>query len=156
MSSHLAVPISCLLFVVISHPRFSVLQSMLGHSAHSWALCTNETRKYRNEIVFMLWMSCVTVLMQDEPNWWKKYSRVQCWLQCIGQLLIILSDFNIRGLKNLEDEWIWTLQFDFKIHNVKINSNGNVMKQNSNHTLWLKNDHYWPTIIFTHLLFQSD
>jgi len=36
---------------------------------------------------------------------------------------------------------------------VKINSNGNVMKQNGNHTPWLKNDHYWPTIIFTHLLF---
>jgi hypothetical protein len=105
MSSHLAVPISRLLFFVISHPRFSVLQGMLGPYTHSWVLCKNENKKCRTETVFHVvnvlcyifnarWIQLLTEIVH----------RVQCWLQCIGQLLIISSEFNIKGLEN---PWRW-------------------------------------------------
>ena len=41
----------------------------------------------------------VTFLMPGELHWWQKLFIVQSWLQYVGQLLIISSDVNIRGLK---------------------------------------------------------
>lgn len=115
----------------------------------AWSLCSQLSLVYKWNQKIHKWncFSCgecpmLHFLCNMNPSGERNCQQVQCWLQCIGQLLTISSDFNIRGVKI---PWRWVnldVTFDFKICDVKINSNGNVMKQNSNHT---------PTIIFIHI-----
>jgi hypothetical protein len=79
------------------------LQGMPSPSAHS--LCKNETRKYRNEtVIHMVNVLCYTFNARWTPLVTQIIQSVHCWSQYIGQLLIISSDFNIRGL---EKPWRW-------------------------------------------------
>jgi hypothetical protein len=51
------------------------------------------------KLSFTWLMSYVTFSMQGELHWWCKLFSVYCWLQYIGQLLIISSAFSITKLK---------------------------------------------------------
>ena len=85
---------------IYSNPTPNI-QCIAGHaqSAHSWALCRNETRKHRSESVIQM----VNVLFYILNTMWIPMVThiihgVQCWLQHTVQLLIISSEFNIRVL----------------------------------------------------------
>jgi hypothetical protein len=85
--------------------KIQCTERMTSPSAHSWALCKNKTRKYRNKTVIHM----VNVLHYIFNARWtplvtQSTQSVHCWSQYIGQLLIISSDLNVRGL---EKPWRW-------------------------------------------------
>ena len=76
----------------------SALQGMSSLSAHSWAQCKNEIRKYKNETV----IPTIRVLRYIFTCKWTPFVTqtihcVLCWLQHMGQILIY-SKSNIRHL----------------------------------------------------------
>jgi len=80
-------------------------QGMPSLSAHSWALCKNRTRKYKNEtVVPMISVLCYILTARWTPFVTLTIQCVLCLLQNIVQMLIY-SDSNIR---NLLKHWIWT------------------------------------------------
>jgi len=94
----------------ITHCEISVLacsasQSMPSHSAHSWALCKNVTRKYKNETVMpVISILCYILTPRWTPYVTQTIQCVLCLLQNIVQILIY-SDSNIGHLLK---QWIWT------------------------------------------------
>lgn len=83
-------------------PKIHCTAGMPSPSAHSWALHKNGTRKCRSENVIHLLVSlCYIFKAKWTPSMTQVIHNIHCLLQCIGQLLIISSEFNIRGMTKL-------------------------------------------------------
>jgi hypothetical protein len=102
ISSHLAVPVSHLPFIVISHPRFSALQACPVPLPTVKPCIKMEPESAE---VKMSYMCLVSLRYIFKAKWTPSMTQVihnnHCLLQCIGQLLIISSEFNIRGMTKL-------------------------------------------------------
>ena len=80
-------------------------QGMPRLSAHSWALCKNGTRKYKNEtLIPMISVLCYIFTARWMPYVTQTIHCMLCWLQHIGQILIYYES-NIR---HLIKHWRWT------------------------------------------------
>ena len=80
------------------------LQGIPSLSAHSWALCKNGTRKYKNETVIpTISVLCYIFTARWTPFVIQTIHCALCWLQHIGQTLIY-SESNIRQLIK---HWRW-------------------------------------------------
>ena len=66
----------------------SALQGMSSLSPHSWALCKNGTRKYKNKtVITMISVLCYIFTARWTPFVTQTIHCVLCWLQHIGQTL---------------------------------------------------------------------
>ena len=88
-----------------SFSAWCALQGMPSLSVHSWALCKNGTRKYKNETVIpmirVLWYVFTARWM---PFVTRTIHCVLCWLQYIDQVLIYYESNIIHWIKH----WRWT------------------------------------------------
>jgi len=72
------------------------LQGMPSPSTHSWAMCKNGTRKYKNEnVIHMIRVLCLIFTARWMIFVTQTIHCVLCWLQHIGKILIY-SESNIR------------------------------------------------------------
>ena len=93
------------------------ISSHTGLSGHSWALCKNESRKYKNEtIIPMTSILCYIFTARWMPLVTQTIQCVLCWIQHIGQILVY-SEFNIR---HLIKHWRTNSSSKIKIHNMEI------------------------------------
>lgn len=102
MSSHLAVTVSCLPFIVISHPRFSALQACPLPLPTVEPCIKMEPENTDVKMSFMCLVSlCYILKAKWTPSMTQVIHSIQCLLQCIGQLLTVSSEFNITGVTKL-------------------------------------------------------
>jgi hypothetical protein len=102
MSSHLAVPVSRMPFIVISHPRFSALQACPVPLPTVEPCIKMKPESAEVKMSFMCLVSlCYIFKAKWTPSMTQVIHNIQCLLQCIGQLLIISPEFKIRGMTKL-------------------------------------------------------
>jgi len=102
MSSHLAVSASHLTFVVISHPRICALQACPVPLPTAVPHVKMKPESAEVEMSFMWLVSlCYIFKAKWTPSMTQIIHSIQCLLQCIGQMLIISSEFNIRRVTKL-------------------------------------------------------
>jgi hypothetical protein len=103
MSSHLAVPVSHLPFIAVSHPRFSALQAC-PVPLPTVEPCVKMKPESAGVKMSFIWL--VSLCYIFNAKWTLSMTQIihsiQCLLQNIGQLLIIYSEFNLRGGDKIE------------------------------------------------------
>ena len=93
-------------------PKIQCLVDIPSSSVHSWDLCKNDTRKYRDKTVIHM----VNVLhhifnAKWTPMMTQIFHRVQCWLEHNGQLLIISTELKRKRVDKtteFSELGVWT------------------------------------------------
>ena len=104
MSSHLALSVSHLPFIVISHPRCSALQACQIHlpTVEPCIKMKPESAEVKKSVMWLMSL-CYIFNTKWTPLITQIIHSIQCLLQNIGQLLII-SEFSRRGMMKLNLE----------------------------------------------------
>lgn len=118
MSSHLAVPLSHLPFIAISHPRFSAPQACPVPLSRVKS-CVKMKPEIAGVKMSFIWLVSLCYIFNAKwnPSMTQIIHSIQCLLQNIGQLLIISSEFSLRGVTK---SWICKLGRNLKLHDVKV------------------------------------